>query len=111
MSQSPREASPLFEGLPFLDWPRGRERAQVGKEFQQGHSLKAGLLACPFKSQVIWEAGGSVLTAPARSQEELLRRSQQRGSPSSAQCKNLRAPCSPLWCLRETPQGPREAGD
>lgn len=83
----------------------------MGKEFQQGHSLKAGLLACPFKSQVIWEAGGSVHTAPACSQEELLRRSQRRGSPSSAQCKNLRAPPQSALVPQGDSAGPREAGD
>lgn len=30
VSQSPREASPFFEGLPFLDWPGGRERDPGG---------------------------------------------------------------------------------
>lgn len=80
MSQSPKEASPIFEGLPFSGlaggWGGAGRETQAGKGFKPGHSWKAGLLACLFKSQVIWEEGGSVCTARAHSREELLRRSQ-----------------------------------
>lgn len=75
--KSRRGLSSLFEGLPSLDWPGGRERPQEGVYARP--RWQAALLACLFKSQVIWEEGGEfVCTAP----EELLQEEPREGVPA-----------------------------
>lgn len=105
MSQSPREISPVSmkDSLPWTGLRAGNQ-AKV-KEFTQGSRWQAGLLACLFKSQVIWEEGGSLRF------EELLPEEPNEGVTALPRVTNSEPSAVWLGRLPETPVRAREVGD
>lgn len=105
VSQSPREISPVSKkgSLPWTGLGAGSQTKV--KEFTQGPRWQAGLLACLFKSQVIWEEGGSLRF------EELLPEEPNEGVPALPRVTNSEPSAVWLGRLPETPVRAREVGD